>query len=55
MCSPRTAAALRDEADDVVALHRPERLGSVGEWYDDFHEVSDQEVLDALRVLHPAG
>lgn len=55
VCSPGTAAALRDEADDVVALHQPERLGSVGEWYDDFPEVSDQAVLEALRVPHPAG
>ena len=55
VCSPRTAAALRDEADDVVALHQPERVRSLGEWYSDFHKVSDQEVLDALRELHPAG
>lgn len=55
VCPPRTAAALRDEADDVVALHQPEQLRSVGEWYSDFHQVSDQEVLDALRERHPAG
>lgn len=55
VCPPRTATALRDEADDVVALHQPEQLRSVGEWYADFHQVSDQEVLDALRERHPAG
>lgn len=55
VCPPHTAAALRDEADDVVALHQPQRLGSVGEWYDDFDQVSDRDVLDALRELHPAG
>ncbi|MFI1421633.1 phosphoribosyltransferase [Streptomyces sp. NPDC020731] len=54
VCGHETAAALRDEADDVVSLYRPRRLRSVGEWYEDFHQVTDQEVLDALRELHPA-
>ncbi|GGV86430.1 phosphoribosyltransferase [Streptomyces griseoloalbus] len=55
VCGHETAAALRDEADDVVSLHQPQHLRSVGEWYADFHQVSDQEVLKALRQLHPAG
>ncbi|MFF8035530.1 MULTISPECIES: phosphoribosyltransferase [unclassified Streptomyces] len=55
VCGHGTAAALRDEADDVVCLHRPPHVRSVGEWYDDFPRVSDREVLDALRLLHPAG
>ncbi|MFE4054382.1 phosphoribosyltransferase [Streptomyces sp. YIM B13518] len=54
VCGHGTAAALRDEADDVVSLYQPQRLRSVGEWYEDFHQVTDQEVLDALRELHPA-
>jgi predicted phosphoribosyltransferase len=54
VCGHGTAAALRDEADDVVCLYQPQRLRSVGEWYEDFHQVTDQEVLDALRELHPA-
>lgn len=54
VCGHETAAALRDEADDVVSLYQPQRLRSVGEWYEDFHQVTDQEVLDALRELHPA-
>ncbi|MGW3590161.1 phosphoribosyltransferase [Streptomyces fungicidicus] len=54
VCGRETAAALREEADDVVSLYLPERVRSVGEWYDDYHPVSDQEVLDALRELHPA-
>ncbi|MEU9353477.1 phosphoribosyltransferase family protein [Streptomyces griseoloalbus] len=55
VCSHETAAALRGEADDVVSLYQPRHLRSVGEWYADFHQVSDREVLDALRQLHPAG
>ncbi|MBD0420088.1 phosphoribosyltransferase [Streptomyces sp. TRM S81-3] len=53
VCSPATAAALRGEADDIICLHQPKRLRSVGEWYADFHQVSDEEVLQALRELHP--
>ncbi|GGV40304.1 phosphoribosyltransferase [Streptomyces griseoflavus] len=55
VCPARTATALRDDADDVIALQRPERLGSVGEWYEDFPQVSDEDVRDALRQPHPAG
>ncbi|MFI5567015.1 phosphoribosyltransferase [Streptomyces sp. NPDC051740] len=54
VCGHGTASALRDEADDVVSLYQPQRLRSVGEWYEDFRQVTDQEVLDALRELHPA-
>lgn len=54
VCGHETAAALRAEADDVVSLYQPPRVSSVGEWYEDFHEVSDRESLEALRELHPA-
>ncbi|MCT2594020.1 phosphoribosyltransferase [Streptomyces sp. N2-109] len=49
VCIPDMAAALGKEADDVVSLHQPQSLRSVGEWYADFRQVSDEEVLDALR------
>ncbi|MYS26558.1 phosphoribosyltransferase, partial [Streptomyces sp. SID7804] len=55
VCGHATAAALRDEADDVISLLQPQHLRSVGEWYEDFHQVTDEEVLHALRELHPAG
>jgi putative phosphoribosyl transferase len=45
---PSTLADLRAEADDVVAVLAPERLSSVGEWYDDFTQVSDEAVLALL-------
>lgn len=55
VCPARTVAELLDEADDVVALHQPEHVHSVSEWYAGFPPVSDDEVRDALRELHPAG
>jgi putative phosphoribosyl transferase len=39
---------LRREADDVVCLATPEFFYAVGEWYRDFHQVSDNEVRDLL-------
>ena len=38
-------------ADEVVCLHTPSRLSSVGEWYRDFSQTSDREVV---RLLHLA-
>lgn len=35
-------------ADKVVCLHMPEPFVGVGQWYDDFSQTSDQQVLDLL-------
>ncbi len=39
---------LRREADDLVCLATPERFFAVGEWYQDFEQVSDAEVRRLL-------
>lgn len=39
---------LRGEADELVVVHVPKRLGAVGAHYDDFHQVSDDEVRALL-------
>lgn len=41
---PDTADRLRTVADDVVSVITTRRLGSVGRWYDDFTQTSDDEV-----------
>lgn len=43
-------AMLEDIADEVVCAHVPEPFYGVGQWYDDFSQVSDEEVLS---ILHP--
>lgn len=45
---PDSLARLRDEADEVVCLVAPPRLQGVGQWYSDFGQVSDAEVIAAL-------
>jgi putative phosphoribosyl transferase len=49
-----TLALLRDEADAVVCLEVPAIMFAVGEWYDDFRQVSDDEVI-GLLAGPPAG
>jgi putative phosphoribosyl transferase len=43
-----TLEVLRAEADAVVCPETPAILFSVGEWYDDFRQVSDEEVARLL-------
>jgi len=40
---------LADECDDVVILETPRSFRAVGEWYDRFDQVTDEQVLAALR------
>ena len=43
-----TIAAMRDEADEVVCLEEYEIFGAIGYFYDDFRQITDQEVIDIL-------
>jgi erythromycin esterase-like protein/predicted phosphoribosyltransferase len=42
-------AALRSEADEVACLLTPAAFQSVGTWYDDFSQTSDEEVRALLQ------
>jgi putative phosphoribosyl transferase len=50
---PVCAGAARDpvdaEADQVVCLHMPPLFRAVGQWYDDFEQLTD---ADVDRLLH---
>jgi predicted phosphoribosyltransferase len=47
--APESCAEMRAEADDVVCLHQPRDFQAVGLWYEDFAQVSDDEVTGILR------
>lgn len=47
---PETLAKLSIEADDVVCLATPSPFGSVGRYYDDFTQTSDEEVIRLLAA-----
>lgn len=46
--APETCQELRLLADEVVCPHTPRHLRSVGWWYEDFNQTSDDEVREAL-------
>ena len=48
VAAPETLAALKDEADETVCVATPAGLGAIGFYYDDFHQMSDDEVTELL-------
>lgn len=44
-----TARAIRDKVDELIVLEERENLVSVGQWYSDFSQVSDNEVITLLQ------
>lgn len=51
VCSPEAMSLLSEDADEIVCSYRPESFGSVGFWYTQFPQLTDEEVLDILHVL----
>jgi putative phosphoribosyl transferase len=45
---PETCEEMRAQADDVVCAITPEPFYSVGLWYDDFSQTTDEEVRELL-------
>ncbi|MBI3816498.1 phosphoribosyltransferase [Candidatus Peregrinibacteria bacterium] len=48
VCPPETARTLRSKSDILVALATPSPFNAVGEWYRDFPQVEDEEVVSML-------
>lgn len=55
VAAPDSLARLREEADDVLCLLAPALLYGVGQWYRDFSQVSDDEVIAALNASTDAA
>jgi putative phosphoribosyl transferase len=47
---PSADRTLRGDADEVICLEMPERFQAIGEWYEDFAQTSDEEVVALLRA-----
>ena len=45
---PETISKIRKKADDLICLSIPENFSAVGQFYEDFSEVSDEEVLRCI-------
>jgi predicted phosphoribosyltransferase/dienelactone hydrolase len=54
VASPDSVRVVAEAADDVIALHTPADLRSIGEWYGDFTQTPDDEVVALLRASGPA-
>jgi predicted phosphoribosyltransferase len=48
VAAPAAAERVRQEADDVVCVTEPPGFRAVGQWYADFRQLGDQDVLDLL-------
>jgi predicted phosphoribosyltransferase len=46
---PETFARLAAEADEIVCLDQPEDFFAVGQFFEEFPQVTDAEVIEALR------
>lgn len=52
--APDTAAQLRPEVDEFVALITPPGFYAVGQWYEDFGQTTDAEVTELLEQASAA-
>src|ERR1039458_8007992 len=53
---PSTCDHLRAETDELMVLEKPEIFFGVGQFYTDFSEVSDEQVIDLLtRAWHQSA
>ena len=50
VASRQAVAALCDVCDEVLSVEVPEQFYAVGEWYRDFSQASDDQVVDLLRL-----
>jgi putative phosphoribosyl transferase len=51
---PDTLEKIRSFCDEVICLSAPPNFHAVGQFYAEFNQVSDEEVMDVLRKAHEA-
>ena len=52
---PDTAEVLRGEVDELVCLCTPSNFTAVGAFYDDFSQVTDEQVIATLQQIPRTG
>ena len=59
VAAEQTCAEFRKEVDEVICAYTPAPFMSVGTWYEDFYQTTDEEVQRLLRLAekkaHPNG
>ena len=49
IASPRIIDSLREMVDEVIALDTPMDFGGVGQFYEDFSQVTDMDVINIMK------
>ena len=52
--APEACEELGEEADDIICAITPDPFFSVGSWYEDFSQTTDDEVRQLLKIAHEA-
>ncbi|HVJ96817.1 MAG TPA: phosphoribosyltransferase, partial [Acidimicrobiia bacterium] len=53
---PETVASLRRDADEVIALYEPEDFYAIGQFFKDFTQTPDEDVVQLLAsALEPVA
>jgi putative phosphoribosyl transferase len=52
---PDTADLIKKEVDELIYLDAPAFFGAVGEFYDEFGQTTDEEVIDLLKKSEKFG
>jgi len=55
VCPPDSARRLREDADELIALQQPPHFFGVGQFYEDFAQVTDEEVVSTLSEFGHAA
>lgn len=48
ICAQDSSSELSREVDTIICLQNESEVGSIGFWYQDFHQVTDSEVMEYL-------
>lgn len=54
VASPDRLAEVHKWCDDVVCLHAPEQFWAIGQFYEDFAQVEDEQVVEMLKQSRSA-
>ena len=54
VASPDRLAEIRRHGDEVICVLKPRSFWAIGQFYEDFAQLDDDEVLDLLRSFAPA-
>ncbi|HEX5198688.1 MAG TPA: phosphoribosyltransferase family protein [Actinoplanes sp.] len=49
VCAPQAAQSIAADADTVICLSAPPSFRAVGQWYEDFRQLTDEDVAMAMR------